>query len=36
VEVNLDENFNVVGQEADDDGPNDDEGENEDEGENDD
>jgi uncharacterized membrane protein YkoI len=36
VEVNLDENFNVVGQEADDDGPDDDEGENEDEGENDD
>lgn len=30
VEVNLDENFNVVGQEADDDGPNDDEGENDD------
>jgi hypothetical protein len=36
VEVNLDENFTVIAQEADDDGPNDDEGENEDEGENDD
>jgi len=26
VEVNLDENFEVIGQEADDDGPNDEEG----------
>ena len=36
VEVNLDENFTVIGQEADDDGPNDDdEGEDEDEGDDD-